>query len=85
MATTHEPANDNLPPRIDVICSNCGGLTEPRAAGIEPICLACLLNEDLHCELCDERARGQCAICGDKVCAGPACLAVHLHEEPGCA
>lgn len=80
MGNTHAPGNDNSCLPVDVICSNCGGLTGRHTAGVEPVCIGCILNEDLRCGTCGARARGLCDQCGELVCTG--CLLAHQHERP---
>lgn len=77
MSNRHPAGNDNSCLPFDVICSICGSLTRRHAPGVEPICIACLLNEDLRCGTCGARARGSCGQCGELVCSG--CILLHEH------
>ena len=77
-----EATNDNGRRFIEVACLVCGGVTEPTAAGVEPVCVFCFY--DPPCA-CGGRAESVCGTCGDCFCGGDACLATHEHAVGGAA
>lgn len=74
-----ESVNDNPRRFITVTCSICGGPTEPAAPGVELVCIHCPYDESLPCALCGGRAESICGQCGDRICGGGECLAIHEH------
>lgn len=81
MATSSETGNDNGQRFVEVICSICAGLTVAESYGLEPVCIACLINGAVLCAVCGARAESICGTCGDWVCGSVPCLAVHEHES----
>jgi hypothetical protein len=76
-----ESFNDNGRRFIEVACSICGGVTEPHAGGVEPVCIFCFY-EPGPCA-CGGRPESICGTCGVAFCGSDNCLNVHEHLAPG--